>query len=170
MSNQTKHSPEPPIIGGYPDGANQATEGGGANPNAENWQVPDTYVTDPEEAHTMAIAGNRNESNLVAFKKVAEAQMLQPDVSVVPQILMHSPRDKYNSDARTLPNHPENPAKRSVSLGDSYSSNSVAPSYTADQAIEEAQKERAEADRVEKIASDRYRALKDLDSPTSAIH
>lgn len=113
---------------------------------------PET-ITDPEKAHSMAIASNRNELNLVAFKRIALEHMKKPDTQ-------HSPlRAEVKMVKDEQHNHDSNdPKKRIVKTV----KGGYALQFTADEAIEQAQKERAEADRVAQIAADRHDALENL--------
>ena len=110
--------------------------------NHDQADVPETYVENKDKAHAMALASNRNELNRVAFKKIAEGHMLDPDLEVSPlKAQIFTP--EANPYARTV-----------VATG-----GNKGYSYTFTSAIDQARKERAAADQAAEIASCQYDIL-----------
>ena len=115
-------------------------------------------IEDIEKAHAMAIASNRNESNIAALKKVAMAHMMNPDEELSPLKIVAVPvEDKWASDRDAHYAQLRDPAKRTIEARDW---RSIAGRHrTAEYAIDMAKEERVEADRVAQIAADRHDAL-----------
>ena len=143
--------------------------GGPKNPNADAWQVPDnssedrgepdTYVEDPEEAHVMAIASDRNERNVAAWREVAKAGMLVPDSKHSPIRVYSEPVDGQtgvNSSYPVTDKYGRIPETRVVIIGEGNMA------YSVDEAITAAGQDRREADRRANEASERYNRLKNL--------
>lgn len=117
-------------------------------------------IYDAEKAHTMAIASNRNETNIVALKRIALAHMQSPDsqasplrVSIAPIPEVVNP-ETHRADDDTYMQDASKRTVRAVHRTESM--------MTADEAIAEAQKERVEADRVAQIAAERHDAIERL--------
>lgn len=117
----------------------------------EGGQSEDTRIEDPEQARAMAIASNRNELNRVAFKAIALEHMKNPD-------LRESPLRAHTSQVEGKTYSSVDPSVRIVEA----KMGGYGLTHTADSAIAEAQKERAEADEQARLAADRYDALNKL--------
>ena len=119
-----------------------------APPQQDREQMVDQDTIDKH--HGEALASNRNESNIVAWKAIAEAHMQNPDSRVSPLRANIGVID-YRTFSST------DPSVRVVTAenGNDYK-------HTADTAIAEAQKERIEADKQAQLAAERHDALKSL--------
>ncbi len=131
--------------------ANQETSSAAYRGEQVGQEYPDTLVQDPEKAHAMALASNRNELNRIAFKAIALEHMENPASKKSP-LRAHISRIKGAEFSST------DPSVRVVQT----KQGGYAYEHTAESAIAEARKERDEADRVAQIAADRYDALEKL--------
>ena len=111
-----------------------------------------TRIVDVEKAHSMAIASNRNELNRVAFKAIAIEHMKNPD----------EPKSPMRAEIKAVGYNTFSSVDPSVRIVTAHDGLDGRYAYTAEEAIEEAQKERAEADKQAQIAAVRHDALKDL--------
>ncbi len=117
------------------------------NPTANQ---EDKRIYDVEKAHVMAKASDRNETNKIAFKKIAKAHILNPEAKESPL------RAKMVIDSEHSSNNPANRLVEDVVEG------GYAYAFTAEQATEEARREKEEADKRAAKAAEQYDKLMEL--------
>lgn len=116
-------------------------------PNQESFDdVKDSYVQDPNKAEVMAYAEKRNTENKMAFKAIAAAHIMRPDLSQSPL----SARIKVAEGEEFSSTDPSRRIVKAVDTG------GYTYGYTAESAMEEAKKERDAADAAGELAGEQY--------------